>query len=226
MTRKDLQTVFNIYGENKDIQLFWTEKQKRTGNGYCGNIALKNGKAVFNGKAYADLETLGNALDEWAKTLEYPVDTYCPLYRESWRTESRILWYLTEKMGFKRSYRDWEMVYVRPIGPSFNLEFCVQQGHDAEEEKVVIISKYGAYTFRNAVDNAEDAISTIHSIINGSVLEMAKDMVDVISVCDAKTAKDIKAYVPANNIFGLKEVSFKEMMIAALEAQLKALKEE
>ena len=226
MTRKDLQTIFNIIGENKDIALFWKEEQKRTGNGYCGNIALKNGKAVFNGKAYADLETLGNALNEWAKTLEYPVDTYCPLYRESWRTESRILWYLTEKMGFKRSYRDWEMVFVRPIGPSFNLEFFVQHGQGNEEEKVVIISRYGEFTFRNAVDNAEDAISTIHAIINGCVLEMAKDMVDVISICDAKTAKDIKAYVPANNIFGREEVSFKEMMITALEAQLKALKSE
>lgn len=226
MTRKDLEEKYNIIGENADIQLYRKKGEDGyTGIRYCGNIALKNGKAVFNGKTYTDLDALDDALREWEKSLDYPVDTYCPMYRESWRTENRILWYLTEKMGFKCTDRDWKRVYVRPVGPSFDLEFFVQQGRDTEEERVVITSRYGSYTFRNAVDNAEDGITTINTIVNTSILEMAKDMVDTLSVCDNNVTSEIETYIPSKkNFFGIEKVDFKELMIARLEGILEALK--
>lgn len=226
MTRKDLETKYNIIGENADIQMFRKREDAHTGIGYCGNISLKNGKAVFNGKSYTDLDSLDDAFVEYAKTLPYPIDTYCPMYNEGWRVESRILWYLTEKMGFKRHTKGWNPVYTKPIGPSFSLEFYVEKDRE-DDDKVCIISKYGEYTFRSSVDNAEEGIAAITTIANTSILEMAKDMVGAISFCPDNVSAEIDAFVPSNkNIFGLEKVSFKDMMIAALESQLKALKGE
>ncbi len=228
MTRKDLQEKYNIIGENKDIMLFRKRGEYSYGIGYCGNISLKNGKAVFifNGKTYTDLETLDNALVEWEKSLPYPVDTYCPMTRESYRTESRIVWYLTEKMGFEHSKSGWEAgAYVRSIGPNSQLRFNVRQ--DLKNEKVDITSEFGGMTFTQSVDNAEDGIAVIDSIINGSVLMGAKDMVDIISACGEKITTEVEAYIPTKeNFFGIKKVSFKDLMIARLENVLKQLKGE
>lgn len=225
MTRNDLKTKYNIIGENKDIMLFRKHGEKTYGIGYCGNITLKNGKVIFNGKTYSDLETLDNALVEWEKSLPYPVDTYCPMTRESYRTESRILWHLTEKMGFEASKSGWEAgLYVRSVGPNSQLRFKVRQ--DLENEKVDITSQFGGMTFTQSVDNAEDGIAVIDSIINSSVLMEAKDMVDIISACGEKVTADVEAFIPTKeNFFGIKQVSFKDLMIARLESILAQLKE-
>lgn len=227
MTRNDIKTKYNFIGENKDMMLFRKRGEFTYGIGYCGNISLKNGKAVFNGKTYTDLETLDNALVEWGKSLPYPVDTYYPMTRESYRAESRIVWHLTEKMGFEHSSKKtgWDVgVYVRSIGPNSQLRFNVRQ--DLKEEKVTITSEFGGMTFTQSVDNAEDGIAVIDSIINGSVLMMAKDMVDVISACGEKVTTEVEAFIPTKeNIFGIKKVSFKDLMIARLENVLAKLKE-
>ena len=225
MTCNDLNTKYNIIGENKDIMLFRKRGEFTYGIGYCGNISLKNGKAVFNGKSYSDLETLDKALIEWEKSLPYPVDTYCPMTRESYRTESRIVWHLTEKMGFEYG-KGWEAgVYVRSIGPNSQLRFNVRQ--DLENEKVNITSQFGGMTFTQSVDNAEDGIAVINSIINGTVLMGAKDMVDIISACGEKITTEVEAFIPTKeNIIGIKQVSFKELMIARLESVLSQLKGE
>lgn len=224
MNRKDLQEKYNIIGENKDIALF--TKEKASGIGYCGNISLVRGKAVFNGEKYATINALDHALREWGEGLEYPVDSYCPLYNEMWRTESRIIWYLREKLGFKPATRNWEMVYEKPVGPSFKLDFFVDKDRN-DEGKIAITSKYGPYIYRNSVDNAEDGIASINTIVSASVSEMAKDIIDVISVCPVGVSDTIEAYVPSNkSILGFEKVDFKTMMIQRLEQQLKALKGE
>lgn len=225
MTRNDIKTKYNFIGENKDMMLFRKSGEFTYGIGYCGNITLKNGKAIFNGKTYNDLETLDNALVAWEKSLPYPVDTYCPMTRESCRTESRIVWHLTEKMGFESSKSVLEAgLYVRSIGPNSELRFNVR--HDLENEKVNITSRFGGMTFTQSVDNAEDGIAVIDSIINGSVLMMAKDMVDLISACGEKVTIEVEAFIPTKeNIFGIKKVSFKDLMIARLENVLAKLKD-
>ena len=226
MTRKDIETKYNFFGKNKDIMLFRKRGEFTYGIGYCGNITLKNGKAVFNGKTYNDLETLDNALVEWEKSLPYPVDTYCPMTRESYRIESRIIWHLTEKMGFEHSKSGWDAgVYVRSIGPNSQLRFNVRQ--DLEDGKVHITSEFAGMTFMQSVDNAEDGIAVVDSIINSNVLMGAKDMVDIITACGEKITTEVEAYVPTKeNFFGMKKVSFKDLMIARLESILNQLKGE
>lgn len=224
MTREDLKTKYNIIGENKDIMLFRKSGEYTYGIGYCGNITMKNGKMIFNEKSYSDLESLDKALVEWEKTLPYPVDTYCPMTRETHRVENRIIWYLTEKMGFERSKSGWDVgVYVRSIGPNSQLHFNVRQ--DFENEKVNITSQFGGMTFTQSVDNAEDGIAVIDSIVSGSVLMGAKDMVDIISACGEKVTTEVEAFIPTKeNMFGIKQVSFKDLMISKLENILKQLK--
>ena len=77
------------------------------------------------------------------------------------------------------------------------------------------------------MDNAEDGIASINTIVSVSVSEMAKDIIDVISVCPVGVSDTIEAYVPSNkSILGFEKVDFKTMMIQRLEQQLKALKGE
>ena len=224
MTRKDIGAEYNFIGKNEDMMLFRKSGKFSYGIGYCGNITLKNGKAIFNGKPYTDLVSLDNALVEWEKSLPYPVDTYCPMTRDSYRTESRIVWYLTEKMGFEASTSGWNTgLYVHNIGPNSQLSFNIRQDHD--NEKVNITSNFGGMTFTQSIDDADKGIDVINSIINGSVLMMAKDIVDIISACGEKITTEVEAFIPTKeNFFGLKQVSFKDLMIARLENVLTQLK--
>ena len=131
-----------------------------------------------------------------------------------------------EKMGFEHSSSAWEAgLYVRSIGPNSQLRFNVRQ--DLENEKVEITSQFGGMTFTQSVDNAEDGIAVIDSIINSSVLMMAKDMLDIISACGEKVTTEVEAFIPTKeNFFGIKKVNFKDLMIARLENVLAQLKGE
>lgn len=225
MTRKDIKTKYNFIGENKDIMLFRKQGEYTYGIGYCGNIALKNGKAVFNGKSYSDLETLDKALVEWEKSLPYPVDTYCPMTRESYRVESQIEWYLTNNLGFVSKTSEWHHRYAREMGPAFELSFKVEQ--DTEKECVRIFSSFGGVTFTQEVTDTETGVAIVSAIVNGECLCMAKDMVDLISACNEEVNGEIEAYVPTKqNIFGVAKTSFKEVMIDRLEKVLAQLKGE
>lgn len=228
MTRKDLQERYNIIGHNKDVSLYRKRGEYTYGIGYCGNISLKNGKAIFNGAQYTQIESLDEALRKWEKSLPYPVDTYNPLMRESARIEQRVTWYLTEKMGFKHPRENWKDEYIKNIGPNCRLKFALERSRDDFDDiKIQIVSEYGGAFFRYEFDNAESGIAAISTIIKESVLQMAADMVDCLSVCPDVEVPNIESYVKTNeNIFGFKEVSFKDMMISLLEKELEKLKNE
>lgn len=225
MTRKDLQEKYNIIGENKSISLYRKHGEFSYGVGWCGEIALKNGKAVFNGQAYSTIADLDNALVEWEKSLPYPVDTYNTMSRPSYKVDSQLTYYLTEKLGFKVKSANWSVRYAKEIGDNCELSFSVEQ--DIEKECVRITSRFGEYHFTQEVTDTETGVAVISSIVNGECLSMAKDMIDLMSVCDTKVTADVEAYVNTkSNIFGIKPVSFKDMMIERLEKVLAQLKSE
>lgn len=229
MTRADLQEKYNIFGENKDISLYRKKGEYDYGIGYCGNISLQKGKAVFNGETYSDVEALDNALREWEKGLEWPVDTYNPMIRESSRVSDRIIWFLTEKMGFERNSADWHVNYVKNIGPDFRLWFKVEQnlGKHDKEDNVTITSKYAGYYFTHNVTDANEGVATISAIVRESVLQMASDMVSALSTCPDMAIPNVEAIAETGKgIFGLEKVDFKTTMITLLEKELKKLKEE
>lgn len=227
MTRKDLQEKYDIIDENKEIMLFRKSGERVHLAGWCGNIALKNGKAVFQNKAYSTVADLENALVGWEKSLPYPVNTYCPMYREGYKIEARITYYLTEKLGFKVKHREWETYYAKEIGDNCELTFDVRRNITDKDDSVSITSRFGAYHFTQKVTDADTGVAVISSIVNGECLSMAKDMIDLMSVCDTKVVADIEAYTRTNeNIFGIKPVSFKDMMIKRLEKALAQLKTE
>lgn len=228
MTRADLQEKYKILGENKDISLYRKRGEYDYGMGYCGNISLQKGKAVFNGEAYSDVEALDKALREWEKGLEWPVDTYNPMIRESYRVSDRIIWFLTEKMGFERSSTDWRMNYVKNIGPDFRLSFEVEQnaGRRDEEDNVTITSKYAGYYFTQKVTDANEGVAAISAIVRESVLQMASDMVSALSTCLDMAIPNIEAIAEnGRGLFGFENVDFKTTMIMLLEKELKKLKD-
>ena len=223
MTRNDLKETFNFLGENNDIQLFHKDKTNCRGIGYCGNISLVRGKAVFNGKKYSDIESLKVALAEWADTLEWPVDSYCPLTRESYRIKERVEWFLTDKLGFNGVNHDWDYVFERNIDPEFKMSFKISN----KEDKVKILSKYGEYTFYNEIKSAEDGVKIISTLVREYALSMASDIVGVVSDCPDTDIAEINVLMDTNtNMFGIKPVDYKTTMINLLEKELKKLKGE
>ena len=215
--------VFNIIGENKDLALFYKNKSNCRGIGYCGNISLVNGKAVFKGKKYGDIEGLMGALVRWENSLKWPVDTYCPLTRPSYRMEQRVTWFLTEKLGFKRVFKEWEYAYEKTIGPEFEISFNISNKSDVVE----ITSKYGIYTFNYTVKDENEAVKMLSSLVRQYALSMAADVINLVSACPDTDIAEINAYVETNsNIFGFKPVDYKTTMINLLEKELKKLKGE
>lgn len=225
MIRKELKEKYNIIGENSDISLYRKPGEYHYGVGYCGNITLKNGKAIFQEKSYSTIADLDNALRDWEKSLPYPVDTYNPMMNEGYKIYSQIIFYLTHKLGFKVNNSDWHQSYIKEIGPSFRLQFSIKQNYD--ENNVTITSSFGGMTLMQKVNDTQTGIEIISSIVNCEALQMAKDLIDTISICDEKVNKDIDAYVKDNsNIFGYRKVNFKDVMIEKLENILKQLKGE
>ena len=228
MTRKDLQKKYNIIGENNNIALYRKEGEYTHGIGYCGNIQLKNGKIVFNNKTYNDVDSLDKALREWEQSLAWPVDTYNPMIRHRANLESRIIWYLTEKLGFKHTIDDsWNVKYTRNVGPNCNISFSIERPHDLDDETVTLISYYGGTYYRSEVENAADAINVISTIVRESVLQMSSDMVDLLSIVPDTEVPNIEAYRNSSkNFFGIEKIDFKTRMIFLLENELKKLKGE
>lgn len=227
MNRKDLQEKYNIIGNNDGISLYRKQGEHTRGIGYCGNIKLKNGHALFNKQYYKTVEELDMALRAWEASLPWPVDTYNPLMRESACLQERIVWYLTDKLGFKQVIDNWSTKYVRNIGPNCQIFFEVERPRDLDGDTVTVGSQYGNAAFRSEVRTTEDAIAIISSLVRESVLQMSSDMVNLLSTVPETEVPDIQAYVKSNrNIFGFEQVDFKGMMISLLENELKKLKGE
>lgn len=228
MTRKDLQKKYNIIGENNNIALYRKVGEYTHGIGYCGNIQLKNGKIVFDNKTYNDVDSLDKALREWEQSLAWPVDTYNPMIRHRANLESRIIWYLTEKLGFKYIIDDsWNAKYTRTVGPNCNISFSIERPRDLDDETVTLISYYGGTYYRSEVENSVDAINVISTIVRECVLQMSSDMVDLLSLVPDTEVPNIEAYRNSNkNFFGIEKIDFKSMMISILENELKKLKGE
>lgn len=225
MTRKDLQEKYNIIGENKSISLYRKHGEFSYGCGWCGEITLHGGQAHFNGKKYSSIADLDKALVEWEKSLPYPVDTYNPMSRKSYKVDSQLTYYLTDKLGFKVIHADWNIHYGKKIGDNCEISFDLKR--DTEKECVRISSRFGEYYFTQEVTDTETGVAVISSIVNGECLSMAKDMIDLMSVCDEKVTGEIEAYAQTTeNIFGIKPVSFKDLMIERLEKALAQLKGE
>ena len=226
MNRKGLQEKYNILGNNDNISLYRKQGEYTRGIGYCGSISLKNGKAIFNNKSYNDIESLDKALREWEASLPWPVDTYNPLFRKGAALEDRIVWYLTDKLGFERSTSNWDLKYVKNVGPNCQIFFGFGS-RQMDEETVTLVSQYGGVTFRSEFDDIDKAVDFISAIVRESVLQMSSDMVNLLSSLPDTKVPDIEAYVKSNkNIFGLEKVDFRGMMISLLENELKKLKKE
>lgn len=226
MNRKDLQEKYNIIGKNDDICLYRKHGEYERGIGYCGNIKLRNGYALFNKQYYKTVEELDMALRAWEAILPWPVDTYNPMMRKGAVVEDRVVWYLTEKMGFKTVHADWSIRYSLEIGINSSISFSVDR-NGWDSDKITLICPYGPYTFREEFEDAESAVAMISSLVRQQVLMMSSGMVNALSVCPDVEVPEMEAYVKSNqNIFGIEKIDYKSMMISLLENELKKLKGE
>ena len=220
MNRQDLKSKYFISGTNADLRLCRND----TWYQYCGNVSLKRGKVWFNGKSYSDLESLDNALLQYAETLPYPITTYDPSLNELCRVENQLRYILIDKFKFCQSsdigYHSGQL-YVRKVGPNVGLRLNMR----TTDTGIDLSLRYGKYTFDQTVTSTEEGITYINSMINTVVSMTARDMVELLSKCSGNISSEIDAFVDSNtNILGFERVDFKTLMISTLEEQLKALK--
>lgn len=224
MTRKQIQEKYDIIGENKSISLYRKRGEAPEGRRFCGTITLHGGQVYFNGNKYKTLEDLDTALVEWAKSLPYDVDSYNPMYNENWRTEMRVIDYLSS-IGFKQEYHGYKCVYAKSVGGDYKITF--ELGRRVEDGKVRISSEYAGAFYAFTADTAEEGINAISAIVNSDVLMMSKDIVDLLAICNVKTVEEVEAYtMKGGNPLNIKKVDFKGMLIDRLETMLTALKGE
>lgn len=224
MTRKDIEKKFVIIGNNSEISLYTKKENSDDVTKYVATVSLVRGKIHFNGKTFSDLDELEAETKKWAESLPWPVDTYCPLYNERYRLESRISWYLTEKLGFSSNYGAWNFSYTHKIGEDCQLSFSFDN-RGMKENETSIYSQMGPYRFMTPVRDADEGVAIITTIVRTSVLAMATDMIDLLGHLPDKTTTEINTFIQSNrNIFGFEKADFKSVMIDILEKQLKALK--
>ena len=220
MNRKELKEKYHIFGNNNNLSLYRKQGEYTYGIGYCGNIILRHSKAIFNGIVHKSIEELDKALVEWEKSLPFPVDTYNPNLNEKDRIGSQISFYLT-KIGFKSTFSNYSEIFIKKIGISFEISIELSTKFD----KLLIVSKYGDFTFCEEINDTEEGIKIINTLVNGEILVMAKDMLDAISSCGESVTNEIDTFIKTNeNIFGYQKVSFKDVMITRLENVLSQLK--
>ena len=225
ITLAELKEKYNVLGDHRSYSLYRKKGEYTYGFRYCGDIEFCNGVAWFNDEAYINIDSLDKALREWEKSLPWPVDTYNPLLRKGAILEDRVIWYLTEKMGFKSTTKDWQSYYIKEIGPNCNISFEVERAKDLDDDYVTIISSYGSYFFRSKFTDADEAVKTISAIVKSEVLQMASGIVDALSVCGNFEIPNLELYTKSNaNIFGIEKIDFKSTMISLLENELKKLK--
>ena len=225
ITLAELKEKYNILGDHGHYSLYRKKGEYTYGFGYCGEIELDNGRAIFNNEAYINIDSLDKALRELESSLPWPVDTYNPLLRKGAVLEDRVTWYLTEKMGFKSTNKDWQRYYIKEIGPNCNISFEVERAKDLDDDYVTIVSSYGSYFFRSKFTDADEAVKTISAIVKSEVLQMASGIVDALSFCGNFEIPNLELYTKSNaNIFGIEKVDFKSTMISLLENELKKLK--
>lgn len=226
MTRAQLQTEYNIIGDNKDICLYRKRGEFTYGCGYCGNISLKNGKAIFNGNSYSYIDSLDDALRDWEASLPWPVDTYNPMLRKSAALLSRVSWYLTEKLGFEVCTKNWNVSYIKKIGTDYRISFELED-KKLDSDSITIVSRFSDFVFMNDYSDVDEAVAMISTIVKTEVLSMSSDMVDLLSRCPETEIPNIDTYVKSNrNIFGYEKADFKSVMISLLENELRKLKGE
>ena len=140
--------------------------------------------------------------------------------------EDRVIWYLTEKMGFKAISSNWQVHYSKEIGINSSISFIVDRA-GMEDEKITIVCPFGPYTLRQEIADVDEAVAMISSMVRQQVLQMASGIVEALSVCPDVEVPEMEAYVKSNrSLFGIERIDYKSMMVSLLEKELKKLKGE
>lgn len=184
----------------------------------------KNGKIVFNGKAYADTEDFLKDAEEYSKTLFFDPDTYNPDYRKEFVDEIRLLDTIKEcglkEMERNGMYSSSNYILEDDLGGKFAHVVC------SGETASLVLSEYSYVTLLGKDTPVDENSCTKLKSILGSVYAYhicnLVDALNGIGKMDMIDDIQIKTFNESTLRFDTR--SGKEGIIAKLEETLSKLK--
>lgn len=194
----------------------------------CG-VNAKSGRKdsiLFNGKAYRSTGDFLSAVESFNQSRLFPVEYYDPGYTKEYTTEGKVVWYLTDKLGFKpsrdmsghmRTYVKMDL-YGQPIS-SIGLD--VNKDGSGRIIRMTTANSWMSNDFTDALD----AVAKINGIL---ILELASnvskslDALTQVNLTDVKVAGITKTTVDGSlNVF---KEDYQDKIINQLETILTKLK--
>ena len=136
----------------------------------------KNEEVFFNGQCYTNSNELIKVVDEYNKTLPFPSRMYDPMYPKWAQEQSKINWFLTEKIGHNK-IKNPHLVFLIEMDYQKN-----RDNKDAGSGHIICYINNHKWLKCN-FDDAEDAVSKIidakirHSWIVRNCLKQMKHTV-------------------------------------------------
>lgn len=222
MTRKDIQTVYGVIGENKNISLYKECK-------YRGSVCLKNRRAyithplpLVSDYGYSDVESLSKRLNEANALLRYDIGTYDPSMKEDYRTATRIHQYL-DSLGFSVSHKNWGLdTYVKVMCPNFSIHVIVKVKDNTTEGSISMTCD--DFTSERNFNGEEEAIDIINYFLKLQLLSSVGSTVNLLNKIGEGNAVNADMYRMNFGSFNVEHFSFKDSMIMMLEEEIKKLR--
>lgn len=186
--------------------------------------ALKS--VSFNDTRYNNVDDLLTAVKLFNDTRMFPAEYYDPSYNERYRTESKISWYLVDKLGFKssRSSIGNNPIYVKKdLYGNVVCQIMVIINDDCTGS--IVRSVDGSSLMENAFTCAVDAVSKINGILT---YETAHNVMKNLEVLDCINKYDVNingiTKTTVSRSFNVFKEDYKDKIIRELESILDKLK--
>ncbi|WQJ53596.1 MAG: hypothetical protein [Wendovervirus sonii] len=216
LSKKYGYSLLNALEPNDTVTHVIYDEYKR----FFASVYYKNSKVVFNGKSYKDVDILKSDIDEFNKTLKYPLPYYNPILAPTAKVGMAINEYLI-KSGFKTSSKNYEMTYVlTDIFKQNIIELDYNMSKNDDESGTIYYYLPHGGCIHSDFNGIDEAISTINSLIETKCLtDIANEISILDKISDNRKYDSIKYF----DLNALKNMSLKEYIKEKLQHAIEML---
>lgn len=212
---------YNLYDDNRKAKY-------QNGGAFVAHIEIDNGKYLYQGQKYNNVEDLTNAIESYIATLPFNPELYDPIYKKSYFMMLCCKDYLYQ-LGFTK-VKDYSVdietyEYKNPLlnNTLFKLQIAFD-GNGQTTGKVyqnINDFKWIEISFKDL----ESAIGAINSMITQNVFITASESVRVLSTINNMRISESINMVEVDSSLNIATTDMKEQLISLLEKELAILKQ-